>query len=71
VTLALPYGLTADLLEDAEGPAYVEPTLPAGVARDRRRRWGYNGHLWETCRCADCAGRREGTREAGYGNPGR
>lgn len=59
--VALGHGLAAELREGDDAP----PAPPAPAPRVRR--WARNSHLWETCRCCDCAGRREGRVGAGYG----
>lgn len=50
--VSLPHGLHATFTEST---VEVQP-----VQKVRVRRWMKNGHLWESCACHECHGRRIG-----------
>lgn len=62
--MPLPCGLIAQLVEFGD-PVVVAPPL----RRTPVRRWGRNGHQWESCSCTDCNGRRDGRIPSGYSAP--
>lgn len=59
--LRLKHGFAADLLDSDEAPPRVPAPRAPGV-----RRWGKNRHVWQSCVCAMCQGRRDGRIGPGY-----